>query len=129
MTTTTTQRPTTVLRRLTTTATHEQRRQALIELAEQIGTEARYPQSRPFTPVIDLVVPTLAAHTVDPARAVQVFDDLVFAVCERARFVANEAEYAMEHDWATSDAALQLLSDRLLSAVDESADALMGAAS
>lgn len=115
---TTTEAPATpIFRRLTTLATHEQRRTALVELSDLVDTERRYPSSQPLTPVLDLIVPTLASHTVEPARAVELFESLCAAVGERHRSLSK----------GTGSASLdETVEARLLADVDLYADLLMG---
>jgi hypothetical protein len=109
---------------VTTASTAEQRRQALLELADLIGDEDHRDNFKLFTPVIDLWVPVTASSLcVDP---IGTFNQLVGAISERQSFCNNETEYAVKNGHGTSDEALSNLGDKLQADVDLWADRLMG---
>jgi hypothetical protein len=73
----------------------DQRREALLELAEAVSNE----QGRvcqPISQVLPLIVPTLAAASVSNVLAG--FDVLVEAVRERQRFNADPDQWLLAHD-------------------------------
>lgn len=117
--------------RLRTDATQEQRRAALIELAEQISVEDRFPNSAPFTPVLGLIVPSLASHLVarDLDLTLNLFSELIGAVKEFGRFVGNEDDWLAEHELPRTDRTRATTYERLRSDVDLWADRLMARAS
>ena len=106
-------------------ATADQRRAALMELADLIAVEDGQARGdKPLSPVVDLIVPPLCSHLCpDPVKA---FNALVAAKQEFSTFVADEADWATAHDFGTSAETLANLYERLLSDVEFAADALMG---
>lgn len=108
--------------------TADQRRAALVELADHIDTEDRYPNSAPFTPVLPILVSALCSRKVasDVDLALNLFSQLVEAVAEFTRFCGNESSWLDTHDLPTSDRQRQATFADLQSDVDTWADRLMG---
>lgn len=79
---------------LTTTATVEERRAALVELADVTDTEDRRTGKGPISPVLELIIPPLCAFPVarDVAGAVNMFNQLVGATADlhRATWLGDE---------------------------------------
>lgn len=114
-----------VAERQATDATREQRRTALIELAELIDGEDRHPGSAPFTPVLGRMVPALASRLcLDPLAY---FNGLVAAVAELRAFTSNEGEWLIAHDLCDTAEARANQSQGLRADVDLWADRLMRA--
>lgn len=101
--------------------TVEQRREALLELAEAVSNEQGR-ACQPISQVLPLIVPTLAAAAVTNVLAG--FDVLVAAVRERQRFDADPDGWRTAH--GASDQSWESMDDSTLAQVDEALDALMG---
>lgn len=106
--------------------TREQRRAALIELAEHISAEDRHPAAAPLTPVLPWLVTAVASRKcTDPVGC---FNELVEAVAEFSAFTADEGHWLVEHDLRDTNEARTNQSERLQADIDSCADRLMGVA-
>src|SRR4051794_25398130 len=94
--------------------TPDQRREALLELAESVANEQGR-VCRPITQVVPLIVPTLAASV---ANVLTGFDDLVVAVVERSRFVGDPDEWLARHDFPLTPAVYDAQDEATAGAVD-----------
>jgi hypothetical protein len=103
--------------------TLDQRREALLELAEAVSNEQGR-ACQPISQVLPLIVPTLAAASVSNVLAG--FDVLVEAVRERQRFNADPDQWLLAHDLTLDDRVWESMDDSTLAEVDEALDALMG---
>lgn len=103
--------------------TVDQRRDALLELAEAVANEQGR-VCRPISLVLPLIVPSLAAAAVSNVLAE--FDDLVDAVTVRSRFVADPDEWLARHDLPLSSAVYEAQDEATEQQVDQCLDALMG---
>jgi len=104
--------------------TVDQRAAFLREIAEHVNDERRF-RDKPFTDVLHGLIPALAsASCVNP---VAVFDQLVDAVAELARFDGDERGYSDLHGLGTHEIALVNTRDRLTGEVDAALQALLGA--
>lgn len=111
-------------------ATRDERRAALIELADLIDTEDHYCVVKPLSPVLGRLVPALCSRKItDRDLAVSLFAELVAAVAERRRFCSNETDWLLAHDLPDTDAMREATLGRLESDVDTWANRLMGATS
>lgn len=102
--------------------TVDQRRDALLELAEAVANEQGR-VCRPISQVLPLIVPSLAAAV---SNVLAEFDDLVDAVTVRSRFVADPDEWLARHDLPLSSAVYEAQDEATEQQVDQCLDSLMG---
>lgn len=105
----------------------EQRRTALIALAEAVDLEDRFPSTAPFTPMVrDWVAPACGwPLRGNPDVAFNLFGDLVAAVADLSRFTGDECGWLSSHDLPVSDRMCELTFARLRSDVDACVDRLV----
>lgn len=106
--------------------TTEQRRDALLELAESVAAEQGR-ACRPITLVVPLIVPTLAAASV--MNVLAEFDELVVAVVDRARFVADPDVWLASNGLSLASVVYDGQDEATAGAVDSALDVLMGKSS
>jgi hypothetical protein len=106
-------------------ATRDERRAALVELADLIDTEDRS-TVKPLTPVLRRLVLALCSRKItDPDVAVNLFSQLVGAVADFHRFTGNETDWLLAHELPDTDDMREAWHGRLDSGVQCWAGRLM----
>ena len=110
-------------------ATREERRAALIELADLVDTEDRYCSIKPISPVLVRLVPALCSRKItDVQVALDMFGELVGAIAERRKYVSNERDFLLQRELPDTAATREAMHEHVQSDVDLWADRLMAAA-